>query len=65
MASQNSEVKAFIKRLQDSFNETMNLLYDLPQEHLQEPCGHGCARGGSGRDLLVHNIFHERQHTGQ
>ena len=25
----------------------------------------GDSRGGSARDLLVHNIFHEKQHTGQ
>ncbi len=65
MSVENPELKTFIKRLQDSFNDTLNALIDLPSEYLQEPCGHGCARGGSGRDLLVHNIFHEKQHTGQ
>jgi uncharacterized damage-inducible protein DinB len=65
MASANDDVKATIRRLQDSFNETLNVLYDLPQDYLQQPCGHGCARGGTARDLLVHNIFHEKQHTGQ
>ncbi len=59
------EVKAIIKRLQESFNETLGVLYDLPADRFQEPCGHGCARGGTARDLLVHNIFHEKQHTGQ
>jgi uncharacterized damage-inducible protein DinB len=58
-------VKAIIKRLQDSFGETLEVLYDLPHDRLQQPCGHGCARGGTARDLLVHNIFHEKQHTGQ
>ena len=58
-------VKAIIKRLQDSFNETLGILYDLPPDRLQQPCAHGCARGGTARDLLVHNIFHEKQHTGQ
>ncbi len=65
MTTRNDELKTFIKRLQTSFNETLDALIDLPQEHLQAPCAHGCARGGSGRDLLVHNIFHEKQHTGQ
>ena len=65
MTTRNDELKTFIKRLQTSFNETLDVLIDLPQAHLQEPCGHGCARGGSGRDLLIHNIFHEKQHTGQ
>ena len=65
MATRNDDVKAMIRRLQDSFNETLDVLYDLPQDYLQQPCAHGCARGGSARDLLVHNIFHEKQHTGQ
>ena len=65
MSAQNPELKSFIKQLQDSFNETLDRLIDLPSEYLQEPCGHGCARGGSARDLLIHNIFHEKQHTGQ
>jgi uncharacterized damage-inducible protein DinB len=37
----------------------------VPPASLQQPCAHGCARGGTARDLLVHNIFHEKQHTGQ
>ena len=65
MPMKTDDVKALIKQLQDSFNETMSVLYDLPQEYLQQPCAHGCARGGTARDLLVHNIFHEKQHTGQ
>ncbi|MGQ4807959.1 hypothetical protein NKDENANG_01325 [Candidatus Entotheonellaceae bacterium PAL068K] len=65
MMTENPELKAFIKQLQDSFTETLNRLIDLPPAYLQEPCGHGCARGGSARDLLIHNIFHEKQHTGQ
>jgi hypothetical protein len=43
----------------------LDALYDLPEEYLQESCGHTCARGGSARDLLVHDIFHEKQHTAQ
>ena len=54
-----------IRQLQESFNDTLNTLYDVPEDYLQQPCGHTCARGGSARDLLVHNIFHEKQHTGQ
>ena len=65
MSGNNIEVKAIIKRLQESFNETLDALYDLPQEYLQQPCAHGCARGGTARHLLVHNIVHEKQHTGQ
>ena len=51
--------------MQESFTQTLDVLYDLPQDYLQRPCAHGCARGGTARDLLVHNIFHEKQHTGQ
>src|SRR5262245_48864769 len=65
MATTTVDVKAMIKRLQNSFNETLNVLYDLPQDYLQQPCAHVCARGGTARDLLVHNIVHEKQHTGQ
>jgi hypothetical protein len=61
----NSAVRTMIRQLQNAFNETLDALYDLPEDHLQEGCGHSCARGGSARDLLVHNIFHEKQHTGQ
>ena len=65
LTTKTGDVKAIIRRLQDSFNETLEVLYDLPQDYLQQPCGHGCARGGTARDLLIHNIFHEKQHTGQ
>lgn len=65
MATKTDDVKAMIKRLQDSFDETLHALYDVPPAALQQPCAHGCARGGTARDLLVHNIFHEKQHTGQ
>jgi uncharacterized damage-inducible protein DinB len=61
----NTAVRAMIQQLQNAFNETLDALYDLPEEYLQENCGHACARGGSARDLVVHNIFHEKQHTGQ
>jgi hypothetical protein len=61
----NARVRSIIQQLQASFNETLDVLYDLPEDYLQQACGHSCARGGSARDLLVHNIFHEKQHTGQ
>jgi uncharacterized damage-inducible protein DinB len=60
-----TEVKGLIRRLQESFNQTLDALCDLPQEDLQKSCAHGCAHGGTARDLLVHNISHEKQHTGQ
>jgi len=58
-------MRAMIRQLQEAFNDTLDTLYDLPEDYLQQACGHACARGGSARDLLVHNIFHEKQHTGQ
>jgi uncharacterized damage-inducible protein DinB len=61
----NTAVRTMIRQLQNAFNETLDALYDLPEDYLREGCGHTCARGGSARDLLVHNIFHEKQHTGQ
>src|SRR5437899_11726931 len=54
-----------IRQLQEAFNDTLDTLYDLPEDYLQQACGHACACGGSARDLLVRNIFHEKQHTGQ
>jgi hypothetical protein len=60
----NTGVRNMIQQLQSAFNETLDALYDLPEDYLED-CGHACARGGSARDLLVHNIFHEKQHTGQ
>ena len=39
-----------IRQLQDAMNETLDTLYDLPEDYLQQPCGHVCARGGSARD---------------
>ncbi len=65
MSERNGAVRAMIRQLQDAFNQTLDALYDLPEGYLQQPCGHSCARGGSARDLLVHNVFHEKQHTGQ
>ena len=65
MDQRNTAVRTMIQQLQDAFNETLDALYDLPEGYLQQGCGHVCARGGSARDLLVHNIFHEKQHTGQ
>ena len=65
MNEPNTEVRTIIQQLQNAFNETLDALYDLPEDYLQQSCGQACARGGTARDLLVHNIFHEKQHTGQ
>jgi uncharacterized damage-inducible protein DinB len=65
VTNSNTAVRALIRELQEAFNQTLDAVYDLPEDYLNQPCGHSCARGGSARDLLVHNIFHEKQHTGQ
>jgi uncharacterized damage-inducible protein DinB len=65
VSERDDAVRTMIRQLQEAFNATLDTLYDLPKEYLQQRCGHACARGGSARDLLVHNIFHEKQHTGQ
>lgn len=59
-----SETKALIRRLQESINETIELLYDLPDDVLEVHSDHGCARGGNVRDLITHMIDHERMHYG-
>ncbi len=65
MDQRNTAVRTMIHQLQNAFNETLDALYGLPEDCLQLSCGHACARGGAARDLLVHDTFHEKQHTGQ
>ena len=59
-----SEVRLLMQLLQESFNDTLDKLYELADRELDEPCAHPCAMGGSVRDLLIHNIDHERMHSG-
>ncbi|NJM08631.1 DinB family protein [Candidatus Gracilibacteria bacterium] len=54
-----------ITRLQRSLGETLTILAALNDEELDTPCDHICAMGGTLRDLLTHNIDHERMHAGQ
>jgi radical SAM protein with 4Fe4S-binding SPASM domain len=51
--------------LQISLAETLEALSALTDEELDEPSDHPCAMGGTVRDLLTHNIDHERMHVGQ
>ncbi len=60
MTESNAGVRALIRQLQDEFNRTLDTVYDLPQEYLDQPCAHQCARGGSARGLLLHNPRHSR-----
>ena len=60
-----SKAKTLIKELQSSMNETLDKLYELTDEQLEDQSSHGCAMGDGVRGLLVHNIEHERMHLGQ
>jgi hypothetical protein len=54
-----------IKRLQVSLNETLDTLAALTDAELDDASDHTCATGGTVRDLLTHNIDHDRMHAGQ
>ncbi|MFN8511665.1 MAG: DinB family protein [Chloroflexia bacterium] len=58
-------VNRMIQLLQTSLGETLSLLAALTEDDLDRPCDHPCAMGGTVRDLLTHNIDHERMHSGQ
>ncbi len=51
MSEREVAVRAMIRQLQEAFNDTLDTLYDLPENYLEQPCGHAGARGGSARDL--------------
>ncbi len=59
------EVTRLIAQLQASLNATLNTLAVLTDAELDAPSQHPCAMGGTVRDLLTHNIDHERMHVGQ
>ena len=59
-----SEIEAFIQQLEDGLRETMAKIEAIPDDYLDAPCRHACARGGPVWNLLTHNIEHERMHHG-
>jgi len=59
------QVNQLLQMLQASLAETLGVLRVLSEVELDEHSDHPCAVGGSVRDLLTHNIDHERMHTGQ
>ena len=59
-----SEVQAYIQRLEAGIQATMAQIGAIPEEYVDAPCRHACARGGAVWDLLTHNIEHERAHHG-
>ena len=60
-----AQVDELMQLLQASLAETLTALSVLSDAELDEHSDHPCAMGGSVRDLLTHNIDHERMHTGQ
>ncbi|HLY28377.1 MAG TPA: DinB family protein [Aggregatilineales bacterium] len=60
-----AKANELIQRLQLSLAETLDTLSALTDAELDEPSDHTCATGGSLRDLLTHNIDHDRMHAGQ
>jgi uncharacterized damage-inducible protein DinB len=59
------QVNQLIDKLQASLAETLDILSRLSDAELDDPSDHPCAMGGTLRDLLTHNIDHERMHVGQ
>ena len=60
-----SQVDQLIAQLQASLAATLTALSALTDTELDVHSDHPCAMGGSVRDLLTHNIDHERMHVGQ
>jgi uncharacterized damage-inducible protein DinB len=60
-----AQVDELMQLLQASLAQTLTALSVLSDAELDEHSDHPCAMGGSVRDLLTHNIDHERMHTGQ
>lgn len=60
-----AQVNQLIETLYASLAETMHVLSALSEAELDNPSAHPCAMGGAIRDLLNHNIDHERMHAGQ
>jgi len=59
------QVDQLMQLLHTSMAESLRVLAVLSEVELDEACEHVCAMGGVVRDLLTHNIDHERMHVGQ
>ena len=60
-----AQVNQLIEKLQLSLADTLRVLSVLSDAELDDASQHPCAMGGAVRDLLTHNIDHERMHVGQ
>ncbi len=58
-------VRTLIEALMQSMFDSLEALSSLTDAELDASSAHPCAMGGTVRDLLTHNIDHERMHTGQ
>jgi hypothetical protein len=65
MAQARTAVRTLIEALSESMFDSLEALGELSDADLDQPSGHPCAMGGTVRDLLTHNIDHERMHVGQ
>jgi hypothetical protein len=60
----NTETWQQIQNLLESMNATLAKLAEMPDSLLDQRSEHPCSMGGTVRDLLMHNIDHERMHAG-
>ncbi len=60
-----TEAEKLIALLSESLTQTLQQLAQLTDADLDQHSDHPCAMGGTARDLLTHNIDHERMHVGQ
>jgi hypothetical protein len=58
-------IRTLVEALTDSLFDSLEALGDLTDAELDLSSAHPCAMGGTIRDLLTHNVDHERMHTGQ
>ncbi len=58
------ETQTLVRELLISMSDTIDLLQQLADNDLDKACSHGCAMDGGVRRLLVHNLEHDRSHTG-
>jgi hypothetical protein len=64
-APRTTEVATLIGTLTDRIIDVLEQLATLADADLDAPCAHPCARGGTVRSLLTHNIDHERMDMAQ
>lgn len=65
MSEVDRQVREIIRELQAGLERTVEVISSMPEQHIDRPSAHGCARGGTVWNLLTHNIEHDRMHTGQ